>query len=75
MEQRQVRGPVVELSGNRRAVVDGCDGILDYGEEQVSFRAGRLTRCWSGRDLRLVKLTESAAVVEGFLQRVEYLYP
>ena len=71
MEQRQVRGPVVELSGNRRAVVDGCDGIL----EQVSFRAGRLTLCLSGRDLRLVKLTESAAVVEGFLQRVEYLYP
>ena len=48
MEQRQVRGPVVELSGNRRAVVDGCDGILDYGEEQVSFRAGRLTLCLSG---------------------------
>ena len=69
MEQRQVRGPVVELSGNRRAVVDGCDGILDYGEEQVSFRAGRLTLCLSGRDLRLVKLTESAAVVEGFIQR------
>ena len=41
----------------------------------MSFRAGRLTLCLSGRDLRLVKLTESAAVVEGFLQRVEYLYP
>lgn len=73
-QQRQARGPAVELSGNRRAVVDGCDGILDYGEEQVAFRAGRLTLRFSGRDLRLVKLTESSAVIEGFLQRVEYLY-
>ena len=30
MEQQRVSGPTVELSGNRRAVVDGCDGILEY---------------------------------------------
>lgn len=75
MEQRQVRARwwSFPATGGRWWTV--ADGILDYGEEQVSFRAGRLTLCLSGRDLRLVKLTESAAVVEGFLQRVEYLYP
>ena len=35
MEKRQ-GSPVVELSGNRRAVVDGCDGIVDYNEEMVN---------------------------------------
>ena len=40
---REANGLMVELSGNRRAVVQGCDGILDYGEELTSFRSGRLT--------------------------------
>lgn len=65
---------MVELSGNRRAVVDGCDGIVEYGEEQVIFRAGGMKLRFTGRNLRLVKLTDSAAVVEGLIQQVEYLW-
>ena len=70
MEQQRVSGPTVELSGNRRAVVDGCDGILEY----EVFRAGKLTLCFTGRGLNLVKLTDTAAVIEGVIQQVEYLY-
>ena len=74
MEQQRVSGPTVELSGNRRAVVDGCDGILEYEEDQVVFRAGKLALCFTGRGLRLVKLTDTAAVIEGVIQQVAYLY-
>lgn len=74
MENRRIGSPVVELSGNRRAVVDGCDGIVEYGEEQVIFRAGGMKLRFTGRNLRLVKLTDSAAVVEGLIQQVEYLW-
>ena len=74
MEQRRISGPTVELTGNRRAVVDGCDGILDYEETQVIFRAGRLTLCFTGRGMKLVKLTDTAAVIEGIIHQVEYLY-
>lgn len=72
VEKYGVSGPVVEITGNRRVVVDGCDGIVDYSGQLVILRAGRLVLHLSGRDLRLVKLTESSAVVEGFLQQVEY---
>lgn len=72
MEERAKSGPVVELSGNRRAVVDGCDGIVDYSEEVVLLRAGKLFLRMEGRGLRLKRLTEDSAVVEGFLTRVEY---
>lgn len=74
MENRRIGSPVVELSGNRRAVVDGCDGIVEYGEEQMIFRAGGMKLRFTGRNLRLVKLTDSAAVVEGLIQQVEYLW-
>ena len=35
-------GLELQVFGNRRAVADGCDGIVDYGEGQVVLRAGRL---------------------------------
>ena len=74
MENRRIGSPVVELSSNRRAVVDGCDGIVEYGEKQMIFRAGGMKLRFTGRNLRLVKLTDSAAVVEGLIQQVEYLW-
>ncbi len=72
MGDREANGLLVELSGNRRAVVQGCDGILDYGDELTSFRAGKLTLCFEGRGLRLLRLTDSSAVVEGTIRRVVY---
>nr|WP_306286887.1 YabP/YqfC family sporulation protein [Neglectibacter timonensis] len=62
------------MTGNRRAVVDGCDGIVDYDEEKVIVRTGRLTVRFEGRSLRLKRLTENSAVIEGFIIRVEYQY-
>lgn len=74
METRGAGSPVVELHGNRRAVVDGCDGIVDYDSERVILRGGRLILRFSGRGLRLVRLTESSAIVEGAIHQVEYAY-
>lgn len=74
MVQRGKGGSVIEITGNRTAVVDGCDGIVDYDDEKVIVRAGRLTVRFSGKSLKLKRLTESAAVVEGFISSVEYTY-
>lgn len=67
-------GTLVQLTGNRSAVVDGCDGIVDYDEGKIILRAGRLTVHFVGRSLALRRLTESSAVIEGFIDRVEYTY-
>lgn len=67
-------GPVVELYGNRRAVVDGCDGIVDYDQEKVVLRAGRLTLEIQGEGLRLTRLTENSAVIQGRIHQVSYVY-
>ena len=74
MDQRGVGNSVIELTGNRFAVVDGCDGSVDYNDEQVVLRTGRLTVNFSGRNLRLKRLTENSAVVEGFISSLEYTY-
>ena len=69
MEMRGSGGAVISITGNRCAVVDGCDD-----EERVILRTGRLTVCISGRGLRLASLTENSAVIQGTIAAVEYTY-
>ena len=73
-EQRPTGGAVISVTGNRSAVVDGCDGIVDYDEERVVLRTGRLTVRITGRRLRLTKLTQSSAMIEGVITGLEYSY-
>lgn len=74
MEKKPTGGAVISITGNRCAVVDGCDGVIDYNEEKVILRTGRLTVCIGGRGLRLTSLTESAAVIQGLISGIEYSY-
>ena len=54
-------------------MVDGCQGVVRYGPEEVLLRVDRrVLRLW-GRDLRLVRLTPTGALVEGTLRGAEYL--
>ena len=64
----------IELTGNRMAVVDGSDGIIDYNSEEIIVKMGKLTVRFLGHSLKLKKLTENSAVIEGFIKSVEYTY-
>ena len=74
MQEKPTGGAVISVTGNRSAVVDGCDGIMDYDDEKVVLRTGRLTVRINGRKLRLTKLTQSSAMVEGVISSLEYSY-
>ncbi len=74
MERRGTGAAVVSVTGNRSAVIDGCDGVVDYDEEKIILRTGRLTVSFEGRSMRLKKLTENSAVIEGMIHKVEYEY-
>lgn len=74
LEPKPRGGAVISITGNRGAVVDGCDGVMDYDEEKVVLRTGRLTVRISGKCLRLTRLTESSAVIQGIISAVEYSY-
>ncbi|MEG1426879.1 MAG: YabP/YqfC family sporulation protein [Oscillospiraceae bacterium] len=67
-------GTHTEIESNKRVVVDGCDGIVDYGDDEVIVKSGRLIITISGRDLRLKILTDSSAVIEGYLSSVHFGY-
>lgn len=74
MNEHITGGSKIEITGNRSAVIDGCDGIVDYDADKVVVKTGRLTAIISGRNLKLKVLTENTAVIEGFIEKLEYSY-
>lgn len=70
---RAVGGSHIELLGNREAVVEGCGGILEYDDDVVRVRAGRLIVRFTGRNLKIRCMTADSLVVEGFLCGMEFM--
>lgn len=67
-------GSEITLTGNRRAVLDGCDGIVDYDDEHIVLRMGRLNVHFYGRNLKIRRLTGDSAVIEGVVETLQYTY-
>ena len=63
----------IELSGNRRAVVEGCRGLVEYGDELIRLNTESGIVRFMGRGLSMSCMTEDSAVIEGLLLSVEYL--
>ena len=63
----------IELSGTRRAVIEGCRGIVEYGEETIRLNTGNGIVRFMGRCLSMSCMTEDSAVIEGIILSVEYL--
>jgi len=62
----------IGLMGNREAIVDGCRGILEYGDSVVRLNTGRGAVKFTGRELNIRSLTPEQAIVEGFIIAVEF---
>ncbi|MBS6860123.1 MAG: YabP/YqfC family sporulation protein [Clostridiales bacterium] len=70
---RAVGGCHIELLGNREAVVEGCQGILEYDDDVVRVRAGKLVVRFTGRNLKIRCMTADSLVVDGFLRGMEFM--
>lgn len=71
---QDILGPRIEVISNRNVIIDGCDGIIDYDDERVSVKLGRIKADITGKKLRLKMLTENSAVIEGYIKNIEYIY-
>lgn len=63
----------MEISGNQEAIVDGCQGVLEYDEDVIKLAAGKMNVKFTGRNLQIKVLTHTSAVVGGFIVGVEFL--
>lgn len=61
-----------EILGSHRLILEGCDGIIEYGAQQVGFRCGRQQVWVTGQNLRLLRVEEDNAVLTGKIEGVAY---
>lgn len=66
-------GGCIQLYSNRRAIIEGSGGVLEYGPEVIRIRLGRRCVRFTGRSLQIRCLTGDSMIVEGFLTSLEYL--
>ena len=71
--QNAIGNARLEFFGNRKAIVEGCQGILEYDSDVVRVKAGRLIIRFSGRGLIIKCMTADSLVVEGFLTGLEFM--
>ena len=62
----------IELAGNRELTVEGCVGITEYGEDEVSLSLGALTMKVRGSGLLIRSFDLHCINVSGLIESVEF---
>lgn len=62
---------LMEVEGNRRAVLTGCSGIVTYTEDKITLRTSFGTVSVYGQGLEMGCMTAEGATVTGRLSRLE----
>jgi|GEM_PF-2222063 sporulation protein YqfC len=62
----------IELYGNRKAVVEGCCGVLEYDDDVIRIRTRAQPVRFTGHGLAIRCLTVDALVVEGYITCIDF---
>ena len=65
--------PFMEITTNRKLLIDGCKGILEYRTELVKINTGRLILSVTGRGLYIKCMSANALVICGYISGIEFL--
>lgn len=63
----------IELSGNREAVVDGCQGVLQYEDTVVRVSTGRMIVRFTGSDLCIRTMQQDQVLICGTIASVDFM--
>lgn len=64
--------PAIELWGNKQITIEGCKGILEYGENLISVSCGKYAVSISGIGLELKNMTENSCMITGEFQGLTF---
>ena len=68
-----IEGIRIELMGNRRAVIEGSTGILEYEQEKIIIKTCEAFKiCFTGRNLHICCMDRDSLIVEGFIHSLSY---
>lgn len=62
----------IQMSSNREALIDGCRGLLEYGDEKIRVNVGNGVVQLVGRGLEIKSLSYTNVVISGYILSVEF---
>ena len=71
-KQKALSGLLMEVEGDRRAILSGCRGILSYTEDHIRLRIAGGAVSIYGQGLEMGCMTVDGATISGRLQRIEF---
>ena len=64
----------IELMGNTEAIIEGCQGVLEYDESVIVLSLGKMQIKFEGEDLSLKCMSDTDAIVQGRFVTIEYMH-
>lgn len=65
-------GAKIEMLSNREIIIDGCKGVLDYGENQIKLNIGELTLSVAGDEMLVESFDSGVAVIRGRFSEISF---
>ncbi len=65
--------PKIEMLGNREMIVDGCKGVVEYGETLIKLSLGENVLSLSGDNLVIKSFDSSVAVITGLICDISFV--
>lgn len=65
--------PKIEMLGNREIIVDGCKGVVEYGENLIKLNTGEYVLSVLGDGLVIKSFDGSVAVISGKIAEITFV--
>ena len=66
-------GVHMEINGNREIILEGSQGVVEYGENSIKINTGKYIISFQGRGLHIKCMTDCDIVIHGFITSIEYI--
>lgn len=65
--------PKIEMLGNREIIIDGCKGVVEYGENLIKLNTGEYVLSVLGDALVIKSFDGSVAVISGKIAEITFV--
>lgn len=65
--------PKIEMLGNREIIIDGCKGVVEYGENLIKLNTGEYVLSVIGDGLIIKSFDGSVAVISGKIAEITFV--
>lgn len=65
--------PHIEILGNREMVIDGCRGVVEYGENLIKLNTVNVVISLVGMDLLIKSFDSGVAIITGQISEITFV--